>query len=70
MRKLELAKLDHVSIAAANWRAARDWHVRNPGLEVEFEAPEGGPAGSAVELADPDGDIRGLWDETAMREKG
>ena len=126
-----MVKLDHLSLAVSDWRAARDWYVGCLGFKVEFEVPAGGPSGGGVvalqddagltvfleqvaeqvlsgqgaytlqlddvdtacarlaaagvpflaepqklfwgygaELADPDGHVWRLYDETTMREKG
>ncbi|HKP64128.1 MAG TPA: VOC family protein [Polyangiales bacterium] len=35
-----MLKLDHLEISVDNYRASRDFYVRNLGFKVEFELPE------------------------------
>jgi catechol 2,3-dioxygenase-like lactoylglutathione lyase family enzyme len=36
-----MARLDHVTLAVADWRVSRDWWTGHLGFEVEFEIPNG-----------------------------
>jgi predicted enzyme related to lactoylglutathione lyase len=37
-----MVKLDHATLAVNDWRASRDWYIKNLGLKLEFEVPDGG----------------------------
>jgi predicted enzyme related to lactoylglutathione lyase len=39
-----MAKLDHAKISVKHWQASRDWYIKNLGLKLEFEVPNGGAA--------------------------
>jgi catechol 2,3-dioxygenase-like lactoylglutathione lyase family enzyme len=43
-----VVKLDHLMIPVSDWKASLDWYVTHLGFSVEFEAPDGGPAGAGV----------------------
>jgi catechol 2,3-dioxygenase-like lactoylglutathione lyase family enzyme len=43
-----MVKLDHLTIAVADWRASRDWYVVHLGFRPEFDVPSGGGHGLGV----------------------
>jgi catechol 2,3-dioxygenase-like lactoylglutathione lyase family enzyme len=59
-----MVKLDHLSLAVSDCGASRDWYVRHLDFSVEFEAPEGGPAGLGVVALQVD-NVEALYDRLA-----
>ena len=43
-----MTRLDHMMLPVRDWRASRDFYVAHLGFTVEFEVPQGGPAGLGV----------------------
>jgi catechol 2,3-dioxygenase-like lactoylglutathione lyase family enzyme len=62
-----MANLDHVGIGVKDWRKSRDWYVKNLGLKVEFEVPNGGDAKLGVAALQGDSDLT-LFVEQVPRE--
>lgn len=52
-----MPNLDHVGIGVNDWRRSRDWYVKNLGLKVEFEVPNGGAAKLGVAALQGDSDL-------------
>jgi catechol 2,3-dioxygenase-like lactoylglutathione lyase family enzyme len=50
-----VTRLDHLMLPVCDGRASRDFYVAHLGFTVEFELPEGGPAGLGVAAMQDDG---------------
>jgi catechol 2,3-dioxygenase-like lactoylglutathione lyase family enzyme len=52
-----MVKLDHATLAVSDWRASRDWYIKNLGLKLEFEVPNGGRASLGVTALQDDSGV-------------
>jgi predicted enzyme related to lactoylglutathione lyase len=61
-----MVKLDHAAIAVKDWRAARDWYIRNLGMKLEFEVPNGGSAKQGVAALQDDAGLTLFVDQVTQ----
>ena len=59
-----MVRLDHLSVAVADWRRSRDWYIANLGMRLEFEAPEGGREKLGVAALQDDAGITLFLEQT------